>query len=551
MNQREILGFNAKITPIKPLNEEMTLCKCYVMALGKNRNYSHITQEAVDDALPTIYNIPVVGHVYVDDDGEYHMGGHDMTIVKDSDGRLKFKSLCVPFGVVPQQDNIHYEEIIDSNGNKSIYQVADIILWTGRYPDLYKAVYDDDIYFGQSMEINVKAYEPLADDSKYTDIKKFAYSALCLLGKSDDPEYHVEPCFPASRVEPYHFSFDDSTFDEMMQEFKAELSECFSAINIEKGGEERVTTEVLNSVSSECSLDNEDKDFELTEEIAEDELRENLTKSDEVAQFSSEDENGEDDIPSNDEEKDEEIDQDDTQVPDEDVQEENEQDVEETVEQPQEEQASLETENEEFSAVDNSMSYCEKLDALCNAANAISQHANDMMISYWVCDCDDTYAYLTEFKYENGVSGERKCRVGYKIENGVAEFVGEFETVYSRYLTELEIAELEKLKADYEELKSFQEKRLEDDRIKEYDDVVSEFSDLADNEEFSLVVKDKMSFETAEALREKCFAIRGRATVVSTTKKPEMKIAIDFAETKPEVYGGFFSKYPPKKVEIK
>ena len=78
--KRESVKFNAKITPVKPLNDEMTLCKCYVMAVGKNRNYSCISKEAVEDALPTIYNIPVVGHMYVGEDGEYHMGGHDLKL---------------------------------------------------------------------------------------------------------------------------------------------------------------------------------------------------------------------------------------------------------------------------------------------------------------------------------------------------------------------------------------------------------------------------------------------------------------------------------------
>lgn len=522
MNKKETMGFNAKITPVKPLNDEMTLCKCYVMALGKNRNYSHISQETVENALPTIYNIPVVGNVYIGEDGEYYMGGHDMTIAKDSDGKLKFKSLCVPYGVVPQQDNIHFEEIIDSNGNKEIYQVADVILWTGRYPELQKAVYDKNIYFGQSMEINVVACKPLESDPDYTDISQFSYSALCLLGKSDDPDHHVEPCFPMSRVEPYHFSLDDGLFDEMMKEFKTELSNCFGAINIEKGGEDRVATEVLDSVESEAV--EIAQDFEKADEMADGELKENFSNPDNVLEEESCTE----------------------EVAGDDVKTEGAKTEEDFASEELSEQETSNEDNIKFSC----MTAGEKLELLNKIVRATT---TDSVLYRSAVDYDDTYVYVWEESIDpNGAYSSKHCRVQYKLEKELVELFGDFETVYAKYLSKSEIDEIEKLRADYDELKQFKEKRLEDDRIKEYDDVVSQFSDLSDNEEFALLVKDKMSFESAEALKEKCYAIRGRATVVSTAKKPEMKFAIDYdAKQEPAVYGGFFLKYPPKSVETK
>ena len=84
MTKRSAVRFNAKITPVKPLNDEFTLCKCYVMALNKNRNLSYIGRDASDEALPTLYNIPVVGHLYIDEKGNTHMGGHDYVIADDS-----------------------------------------------------------------------------------------------------------------------------------------------------------------------------------------------------------------------------------------------------------------------------------------------------------------------------------------------------------------------------------------------------------------------------------------------------------------------------------
>lgn len=531
MNKRETFNFNAKITPVKPLNDELTLCKCYVLALGKNRNYSHISKEAVETALPTIYNIPVVGHVYIGEDDEYHMGGHDMTIGRDENNKLEFKSLCVPFGVVPKQEDIHYETIIDSYGNEVIYQVADIILWTGRYPDLHKAIYNEDIYFGQSMEINVKAYEPLDEDARYTNIKDFSYSALCLLGKSDDPEYHVEPCFPDSRVEPYHFSMDDLKFNELMEEFKKELSECFQTINNNKGGEERLAIEVLNSVLIEFGLKKEDLNFELTDDMTEKELREKISEIGSCEQKQP------------DEPKDEIVGTEESLS-------ETSATIDETKEAIVENQDRIqtETENKTFSAIDTSMTYLDKLSALQDACTRLDRYDEELCIRYWLCDCDDNYAYLQEFMHENGETKQRFCRVKYEFEDGNAEFVGEFETVISTYLTIEEVEDVERKRAEYDKLKQFHDERIESDRIKEYDAIVSEFPDLTNNEEFSLLVENKMSFESAEALREKCFAIRGKTMAVTPAEKPKTKLPIDFSKKgEPEVYGGFFSKYPPKR----
>ena len=46
------ITFKAKIKPVKPINEQFTLCKCFVMAIGKNVNKTIISKESVDDALP-------------------------------------------------------------------------------------------------------------------------------------------------------------------------------------------------------------------------------------------------------------------------------------------------------------------------------------------------------------------------------------------------------------------------------------------------------------------------------------------------------------------
>lgn len=189
MSDKMVIGFTGKVVPKKPVNDQMTLCKCYVMAIGKNQNKSNISKEASDDALPSLFNIPVVGHLFVDKNNNCRMGGHDMALEKDDDGNYKFKVLTVPYGVVPQQDNVHYEEVEEDNGTVKTYLVADVILWTGRYPELLDATYSKEIYFAQSMEINPSE---TSKEEGYLNVLKYQYSALCLLGKSDNKSENIE-----------------------------------------------------------------------------------------------------------------------------------------------------------------------------------------------------------------------------------------------------------------------------------------------------------------------------------------------------------------------
>lgn len=487
MTKRYTVEFNAKVTPVKPLNDEFTLCKCYVMALDKNRNLSFIGQDAADDALPTLFNIPVIGHLYVDDEGKYHMGGHDMTIVKDNDGNYKFKSICVPYGVVPQQDDIHYEDIKEPNGDTHTYLVADVILWTGRFPELYEAVYSEETYFGQSMEINVHDYAPLEEDKNYTNILKYAYSALCLLGKSDDPEFHTEPCFPISRVDPYEFSAEDEKFTELMNQLKDELALCFGD-DVKKGGEGMNKDDIVVNDPVEPT-DNFD------------------------APVSNPEGNAEGSEPLNDSA--------DTVQP-------------ELVSQ-------FATYREKRDAVENALPRVHETDG----DEVIHE------VWHWVCDLDDTYVFVEkrEYKRDSGYT-EEKGRYSYTFNDAdkTASITGEFEEMFIEWLTKDELTALEAQRANYEELVAYKAEKEKAEREAEFDAVMDEFSDLEGIEEFAAVVKNKYSYDNVEALKDACYLIRGKSSKPASKKEPAAGISVPVGtHIEPDIYEGFFARYGNKK----
>ena len=256
-NKHTSITFKAKVKPIKPVNEEFTLCKAYVMGLGVNRNFSYISREATDAALPTLGYCPVVGHLIRKEDGTYYMGSHDYTITED----WELKSITVPYGVVVE-DSFDYEDV-EEFGETVTYLTANIILWTGRYEDLNSAICSDDFYFNQSMEINPKQWRNYKEDSNYTDIVDYSFSALCLLGKADsestnghtDENEHSEPCFISASVIPIEFS--KSEFAEAMNEMKEKLSFCLK----------NQSSTTVTDVTMEVDIDKNNGGSTMAEEI--------------------------------------------------------------------------------------------------------------------------------------------------------------------------------------------------------------------------------------------------------------------------------------------
>lgn len=526
--------FNSKITPVKPINDYFTLCKCYVMAVGKNTNGTIISKETVDDALPTLFNIPVVGHLYVDEDGKIRAGGHDVVLEKDENGKYKFKAITIPYGTVPQENNVHYEEVTESSGVKNTYLVADIILWTGRYPELLDAIYSDDIYFAQSMEIMPSATKKTEAG---LEVNKFQFSGLCLLGKSDDKTKNVSPCFKSARVEPYKFSSDEN-LGELYAEFKEQLAQSYATVDVVKGGKKALNTETIKKILLEFGLAEDTVlSFEVADEMTEDELREKIKEV-----YSQDNTAGESDAGE--------------QSTDEDA--------------PQEETTATETEEQTFSEnVDGeehedagqeevlkfsvNMTYEEKRSALYKALESYSVHDDRSYLWYCLVDFDDSYVYSCfHFAGKDRAEESGTIRIPYSFADEKAVLdMARNEKVRQVWLTKEDEDKLESDKAQLAELVQYKADRLQEDKRQAYAAIIADFSDLGEVDEYKTLVKEAMTFESAEALTEKLYAIRGKnaGTIV---KKPldKVRIPVGFeAKSKQSEYDEFMSRYltPNKK----
>lgn len=226
MENKELksIDMTAKFSNFQVINKDFTRCRCNVFYTGRNRNYSDITEEALQKfiARKGYANVPVVAHLFKDESGKYRVGGHDSKLILSNDG-IEFVNECVPFGVIPEDCRPSMDLITERSGEQRQYFSVDIILWTHRYP-IMEAAFSDEVYFNQSMELN---FDEISMDGDYTVVHDFSMSALCLLNRSLSPDENCEPCFESSRVKS--FSLDEDKFKQNFELMLDKLKQYESA----------------------------------------------------------------------------------------------------------------------------------------------------------------------------------------------------------------------------------------------------------------------------------------------------------------------------------
>lgn len=494
-----------KIIPVKPVNDEFTLCKVYVQGVGKNRNFSYMSKENIMRAEPTLHYIPVVGHLMAkyDKDGNEvgkYFGGHDYEITDD----FQFKPLTVPFGVVTE-DPVGFEEIIEY-GKPVEYMTANIILWTGRYPDMCEAIYSDDVWFSQSMEINVSQFRPLEEDSNYTELLDWQYSALCILGKSDDPEYNTEPCFISSKIIPETYSFTSEQFNIDMREMQEHLAFILSP---KEGGEMPMNSDKIAEIFKEFNIEPSDVDFNM-DGLDEDGLRSAISSYIEAHVDCALDNTNTDCVNEN--------------------------------------------ENTDF-VCEFVATYNQRREALNNALDSIyvRDQRGDVISAthYWVIDFDDQYVYVERHIYNrDGDDDDRHGRFSYSFneENHEASMTSDFEEMFLMWLTSDEKTKLENSRNTFEELLAYKEENERNKKNSEIDALLNKFTSVDGMQEKIDELKsasDIYSF-SFDDLETKLFAICGKLEM-ERVNDTTVKVGIVDEPSVEEYYGGLLKKKNNKK----
>lgn len=210
--------------------------KIYIAHTGENLNKSIFSREVLENMIPSLSHIPILGLISEKDNGDKDFRGHEKNLSLE-DGKFKIKFNTHAYGFIPENNNAHFE----TTGGKE-WLVTDGYLWT-RFIDAMELFNDASGSKGQSMEVgDVEGYTDNRGRLVFTNA---VFTGLCILG--DD----VPPAMTGSTVSTV-FSKQDfkSSFEEMLAEFTAEKGEKALATKKKQNDEPAVATTVTEPESS-------------------------------------------------------------------------------------------------------------------------------------------------------------------------------------------------------------------------------------------------------------------------------------------------------------
>lgn len=518
-NEKTIV-FSSSLDNWREANSSFDVGELRIAYHGKNRNKSYISKEAFEEAIPSIYNCPIVCNYNRESDS---IGGHDVEFVK-TDNAVKMVNVTQPVGIVPESAEYSWKEIEEPNGETHEYLCVDALFW--KRQEAYSHIKDNGIT-DESMEISIKSGS--TQDDGFYHIDKFEFLAFCLLERDN-------PCFESACIEMFSENSFREQYTEMIADFKREFKNVSSdeeAIFAKGGNENMDISELLAKFGlTEENIAGVEIDGLSSEEIEQKFAEIKNSLSDEFAQ--------KDDNEGEDPEKEPEVENTDEQN-------------KETKPEEDEKKFSLTTEQ-----------FVKELND-CLSVETFEHPWYGKCRRYGYCDSDmstnDVYAHdysdynIYGFKYTvNGdsvsvdFSTKTRKRISYvDFDNGTAEF--SLKDMLSP-IEEAFNAKLDKANKEIEALSNYKANREYEDNKSRVETLFSNFSDLEGDERFETLKNEVCEGKyamTSEDIEDKCFAIRGRnmtAKFSANTQTQPIRIpAKNTTEVSDEPYGGIFAKY--------
>lgn len=508
MNKVLNLTYASSLTHLCEVNSSFDSGILRIAYTGENRNGSYIDKKTFERCMKTIYNCPIVCNYDRDTDT---LGGHDIEIVRDGDGELKIVNVTTPVGCIPESSKIFWETVEEDDGSTHEYLCAEALLW--KRQEAYQKIKNDG-FAAQSMEITVKDGESIDGVYKIYD---FEFTAFALIG--------CEPCFESASLE-----FSKQDFKQQLSQMMLEIKESFSKVNTSSEddiqsqkcsmeGGEKVLNEKMDLIAKyEINVDK--LDFSI-EDLSLEELEEKLKA---FAETSKEEPSAEDNAEG--------------------------------------ESAS----NEQFALESNF-----KAELIRVLESETIQREWGECTRYWFDDYDrdakTVYCWDTEdwllygFTYEvNGdaitINYNDKKRKKYEIVDfDEGEQASPFEQVFA--MMESKIKSNTELEAKYQnasdtiasmetelgKLRKFKSDTEAAVAQSERDEIFARFEDLVGVEAFDALKENCAEYDIA-TLEEKCFAIRGRNSVVKFSAEPKSpKLKVEKTDMSKTPYGGLFEQY--------
>ena len=458
---------------------------------GESPNKTYFTKETMQEANKSLEYIPLLAHVYMDENGKPALGAHDMHIEEDklNEGESRVIYDEIPIGVVPALADNHCT-IEEYDGRN--YTFVDCYLWRD-YANYAEQLVEDAENVKLSMEIDFHedslSYD--AANERY-NIASYRYRGITLLNEKFGTGMKDALATTAN------FSANEDIKSKMivlMEELQKCLREYDKNNSSEEGGKvDMENEEVVETVVEELVVETMTEEQEVVEET---QVEETMTEEPVV----------EEEVP-----------------------------TEEAVE------------SEEFAesipedlVCTFRISHDDTRYALQNLLNSICSE-NQFLYIESVYDGYFYYAdYFTNDAYKQS----------YKVRKDVVSFSGDPERVYREFVTQAEKDELENMRKNYAELKAFKED-VEAKELKAQKDAVfaqAEYECLAENEAFKELKKnaDNYSVEELSTKADLIFAAHAKSVGTFSAKieeKKPKKVGLNFngKEEVAKPYGNLFDK---------
>lgn len=525
-HQRQRVSFATTIENIEDLNPSFAVGRMRIAYTGDNRNGSSISREVIENAIPTMFNCPIVANY---DRATNSFGSHDVELVLQ-DKKMKLVNVTQPVGVLPVGAEFAFETEADANGVEHEYLWANVILWKRQ------EAYEHILELGtvdESMECVFEEHH--TDDRGYLVADKIYFEAFCLLESA-------APCYEGASValfsEENALKFKQQ-YAQMMVELAQYAASDDAAEKRKEGGEDmRLEDTVVAEILQEFNIAPEQFSMEISDDTTEEDVR-NWAST-----FASE-----------------------NAAPPADAADE---DTPETEEEPaesdEEETPSDEADDAQFAAdpegepqsVSFSATYNQKREAICKVMPAVYNEGEGY--ECYLMDFDDTYVYVNRWNWR---CDERGCvedygRFTYSFDEEAvtAQLTSDFEPMIITWLTQDEFDALEQHRAMLDELVAFRDAALQKTYDESLDGLFAEFRDLEDVPEFKEYVNSTKQLSgdadtrlALDAVREHCFSIRGKQVrpfneKLKESAPPRVPVAAPASQAENHsAFGALFEKF--------
>lgn len=506
-------------------NEKFLKLRLKVCHNARSLHNTRFTTPSLNKAKDSSANIPILAHIFENDEGELEIGEHDFVIEKDRYNSDKDRRIYLeqPVGVVPENNSY---EVVEEDGISYVY--LDAYIWKG-YSNYCVDILKNSERIKLSMEVDFYDYHYSRKEECYL-IEDYRYRAITLLGGDNRPAMQNS----GGTIVNY-CAADEQLGIVSVEEICSEISKVFSAKEETKKGEDEMDSETIQAILDELGVTKGELDFEITDDMTENELRAKIKEY----------------LAKKEADMDEEANKAKNNSVEESVAEQTIEPVAENSAEPTTEPVAEPVTEKYYSAeshiVKFSMSDEDKRNAIYNALLEAT---------------DDEY-YIIQ-TYENYVIAQswldgKIYKIGYtKSDNSVSISEG-FTEVFPEFVTADEKNELDQMRSNYStlesevtELRQYKADAESAQRTAALDAVFSKFdSRLAECEDYK-TLKESNSDYSVDQIEEKCYAMIGRMNTENPEKEEEGVVRVGYSvrfenemkknsDRKP--YGGLFEVF--------